>query len=474
MSERKRWSLIVGLGLLIAGATGGLIYMEDENIAGLRNEVTAITTKIDDGRVTVSKTPALEREVIIQRETDSVVAKILPSDDDLNNLVRNLRDFQESSGARIVELKNKNVRNANKEGDFDRVVYSLKFDANIFQMLEFTGLVENSPRFMSVPTFKLTAARRADEDKGEEPRHTIQMDVETFVYEAKDHAKEARIDSYDRKRDLLLSEISKRQAELQIPAYEFRGQRGRRDPWVDPRVPRGKVGTDYLEIPEQILLVENLVERTQGAVVRWETYTASENLIAQMKARAELEKVMAELEEDVRQVLESNQLTFVSAERRFENEVVLALNELNAKLNNSVGVVGPTVAVLKEAIDTVEGFLQQHRYDDALNAFQTIEPRLHLAENDVARKPMIAKLRWLARMADTVLVFDGIEMRISGVGLIEGMQPVAVVNGESLSEGEMVEDDLFIRSIREDEIEFVYRGVILARRIEPGSPQESK
>jgi hypothetical protein len=31
----------------------------------------------------------------------------------------------------------------------------------------------------------------------------------------------------------------------------------------------------------------------------------------------------------------------------------------------------------------------------------------------------------------------------------------------------MVADDLFIRTIRQDEIEFVYRDVILSRRIEP-------
>ena len=173
------------------------------------------------------------------------------------------------------------------------------------------------------------------------------------------------------------------------------------------------------------------------------------------------------LEEDVREVEDTNQLVFVSAERRFRKEVVDRLADLKAKLTNSEGVVGPTVAVLKEAITTVEGYLNQHSYEQALKAFQAIEPRLHLAENDASRKPLVGQLRWLATMADTVLEFDAIDMRISGVGLIEGLKPIAVINGESLTEGELVAEDLFIRSIREDEIEFVYRGVILARRIQP-------
>ncbi|MFT5284528.1 MAG: Tfp pilus assembly protein PilO [Planctomycetota bacterium] len=467
MNDRQRWAAIVGGGLAIAAGIGGLIYLEDESITALRADVEVIKVDIEGGRTLIAKTPALEREVIIQRETDSVVAQILPNDDDLNNFVRTLRDFQEASGARIVEVRNKNLASAAKTGDFDRVVYSLKFDANIFQMLDFTAQVEGFSRFMSIPIFKLSAAKRSTGKDAEEPHHTVQMDVETYVYNAKDLTEEARIDSYDRKRDLMLSEISKRQAELQIPVYAYKGQRGRRDPWVDPRVPRPEDGSDTLAIEDQIQLVEELVDRTRAALVLWDDFVKADNLIAQMKSRAELENALASLEEDVRQVQESNKLSFVSAERRFDKEVVEALENLNAKLSNSEGVVGPTVAVLQEAIDTVDGFLHVHRYDDALNAYQTIEPRLHLAENDAARKPMIAQLRWLARKAETVLQFDQIEMRITGVGLIDGMRPIAVINGESLSEGELVADELIIRSIREDEIEFVYRDVILARRIEP-------
>jgi hypothetical protein len=469
MSDRKRWTLIVALGVLAAGGLAALIYSEYESIGKLRNDVTVKLKEISDGRTLIAKTPALEKDVIIQRETDSVVAQILPTDEDLNNFVRTLRSFQEKSGARIVDVKNKNLANSREKSEFDRVVYSLKFDANVFQMLAFIAQVENHARFMSVPNLKMTAARRRDANSSpdEEPRHGIQMDVETYVYEPKDQAKEVQIDNYERKRDLLLSEISRRQAELHVGAYEYRGQRGRRDPWVDPRVPLPKDGEAPLPIEEQILLVDDLVERTRTATDLWEAYRDADNLIAQMKTRAELDEALAALAEDVRQVQEKKQLVFVSAERRFQKEVLDALDELHAKLNNAEDVVGPTVAVLQEAIDTVDGFLRSHEYDQALNAYRAIEPRLHLAENDAARKPLVSQLRWLSRVAETVIEFDGIEMNISGVALIDKLKPVAVINGESLSEGEMVADDLFIRTIRQDEIEFVYRDVILSRRIEP-------
>ncbi len=467
--SKKKWIATFAGAIAIGGGVGALIYLEKGKIVDMRNEVETVGSEIASGRTLISKTPALEKEVIIQRETDSVTAMILPSDEDLNNFVRTLRSFQEASGARIVEVKNKDQGRAQGEqSDFDRVVYSIKFDANIFQMLSFTAQVENHSRFMSVPVFRLTAARRADRDVVvEEPRHQVQMDVETYVYEPKDQAKEVKIDSYERKRDLLLSEISHRQAEIQIPPYEYHGQRGRRDPWVDPRVPLPKDGVAPLPIEEQILLVEELVERTQTVNELWEAYKAADNLIKQMKTRADLEKTLAQLEEDVRIVQDKNQLVFVSAERRFQKEVVEALDALKARLTNSEGVVGPSVAALQEAIDAVEGYLQHHDYEQARKAFQAIEPRLQLAEDDAARKPLVGQLRWLARMAECVIQFDAIDMEISGVGLIQGLKPIAVINGESLTEGEMVANDLFIRSISEDEIEFVYRGVILARRIQP-------
>jgi hypothetical protein len=469
MSDRKRWSVIIALTVLAAGAFGGMIYMEHGSIVQLRTDVSGKLKEIDDGRRLIAQTPALEKNVIIQRETDSVVAQILPSDEDLNNFVRTLRSFQEKSGARIVDVKNKNLAAKQNQSDFDRVVYTLKFDANVFQMLGFIAQVENHARFMSVPALKLTAARRSgnDRDVEEEPRHQVQMDVETYVYEPKDQAKEVQIDNYERKRDLLLSEISRRQADLHVASYEYRGQRGRRDPWVDPRVPLPKEGEAPLPIEQQILLVDDLVERTREAESLWEAYRDADNLIAQMKTRADLDEAMAALAEDVRVVQDKKQLVFVSAERRFQKEVIEALDELHAKLNNAEDVVGPTVAILQEAIETVDGYLRTHEYDQALKAFYAVEPRLQLAEDDAARKPLVSQLRWLARVAETVIEFDGIEMRISGVGLIEGLKPIAVINGESLTEGEMVAANLFIRSIREDEIEFVYRDVIMSRRIEP-------
>lgn len=466
MNPKKFWLLTGGLGSLSAIAAGALIYFEMEEIEALRIEAANVQVEIANGRELIAKTATLEKEVIIQRETESVIATILPSDDDINNFVRTLRNFEEASGVRITEVKKKDSRSTDKTKDFTRVQYGLKFDGNIFELLTFMSQVDNHPRFMSIPGFRLSAARGKRKD--EEPRHTIQMDVETYVYESKDAAQAVKVDGYDRKKALLQSEIGSRTAELAIHGYEYAGARGRRDPFVDPRVP---VPTDpdveVLSIEEQILLVDDLVERAEHCEELWETYKRAENLIADMKARSELEISMAELEEEMNRVAEKQQLVFVSAERRFNNDVVARVAKLRSKLNNSEGLVGPSVEVLNETIATLNNHLDAHEYELARRVSESIEPRLPLAERDPNRGPLVEQIRWMGHLAQTVLEFDEIEMDIAGIGLIEGLKPVAVINGESLAEGEMVAEDLFIRAIGEYEIEFVFRGVILGRRLQP-------
>ena len=42
---------------------------------------------------------------------------------------------------------------------------------------------------------------------------------------------------------------------------------------------------------------------------------------------------------------------------------------------------------------------------------------------------------------------------------------VATINGRSVSAGDMVSDELAVHAITREEVEFVFRGVILARRL---------
>jgi len=466
MTEKKKLWTIIGTGVVVAGGLGGLIYYQHTKVEEAREKAAGLTREIEAGRTLISSTPDLEREVITQRETDSVVAEILPGDEDINNFVRTLRNFEEDSGVKIVSLKEKTISDR-EQLEFDRVAYTLSLDGDAFQLLSFLDEVESHARFMSVTNMKLTAAR-SKRGSSEQPRHKITLDVETYVYEPQDGGEPVKVENYDRKRDLLMSEITRRRAELTVNAYEYRGPRGRRDPWIDPRVPVGDDGQLVLSIEQQIALVDELVERMALVETAWQQVVDAPNLIAKMKTRADFDHQLTMLEEEVRRVTDENQLVFIPAERRFHSEVVTALEELRRELSDDRGGFGPSVAELKETLAAMDRHFERGEFELGLQAFRIIEPGLEVAERDDVRGPLAMRLREKSDIGLGVLDFNRIPLVINGVALHEDLAPVAIINGKSIGVGEMLPGtEVIVQGILKDEIEFNFRGLTLIRRIHP-------
>ena len=150
MSEKKRWIILVSLSLLVAIGLGVMIFMQYKKIDERRDQIASLKTNIEKDRETIKKTPDLIKEVIIQRETDVTIKEILSDDEDINNFVRTLRKFEEDSGISISSIKQQRGRNRKGKEDFGRVGYTLNFDADAFQLMSFTSLVESHSRLMSV------------------------------------------------------------------------------------------------------------------------------------------------------------------------------------------------------------------------------------------------------------------------------------------------------------------------------------
>ncbi len=463
MTDKQRWWLVGGGGALIGIGLGVVLYFQHQKLEETRKQVESVKGEIADGRTLIAKTPDLEREVIIQRETDSVVAEILPGDEDINNFVRTLNEFEQKAGVKIASLKEKKAKTSKKsKAEFENVSYTLTFGSDAFQLLAFLDEIESHSRFMSVPSLKLSAETRKKAEG--QTSHKVQMDVETYVYSPRKGAEPVNIDHYERKRDLLLSEIGRRRGELQVSNYEYQGARGRRDPWVDPRVPVVE-GAEVLTIEQQIAIVDELVIRTDDLVEKWQAVEAAENLIAEMKARADFDGALAQLEGDVRRVQDEGQLLFVPAERRFHHDVARVLDALREDVSGQQGARGPSLSVLEEAIEQTLRHLDLGEYELALRPFETLEPRLDFAERDPTRAPVVTRLRELAKVSTSVIEFEQIELDIYGIVVGADTQPVVTINGKNFGVGEMLNGQILIQAIREDEIEFLYRGLTLVRQL---------
>jgi hypothetical protein len=416
---------------------------------------------IETSRKLIEGTAALEREVIVLREMTDVMRKILPDTEDVNNLVRTLQKFSEESGVRISGLKKK-ANDAHEKSDFDKVAYTLSLEGDAFQFMDFLDLCESHSRFMRVPNFRIAAAQRNQMEKEGVPAHKVQVDVETFVYEPKKDAKPVKVDGYDRKRDLLLGEINRRRQALAFSPYSYRGARGRRDPWIDPRVPVMGDGSSALTVQAQMDIVQGLFDRTQALLTKNEELKKAENVIVEMMTRSEIEESLTKLEEDVRRVEAEKSIRYVPSQRRLHSEVVDVLAGLRTQIAKSEAGRGPSEKTLLEIEKAMLSHELHSEYKLMLEAFSVVENQLVLAEADPLRKPLVERVKELAQEARTVLDFEKVEIKIGGFSLVDDKASV-LINGKSLGVGDMLNNELIIRAIRREEIEFIFRGVIFAR-----------
>ena len=464
MNEKKVLTTTIAVGLLAGIGFGALIYRQKGIIETTRGEIASLETQIGAAQTLIEGTPKLEREVITLRELSQVIKSILPDEQDVNNLVRTFQAFSEQAKVSIRQLKKKPDYSTAGSSDFERVAYTLTLEADAFELLSFLDLLETHSRFMRVPSLKLTAASRGDLEKLGKAVHRVQVDVETFVYSSKRDAAPVSIEGYERKRDLLMGDINRRKQALTVSNFGYRGDRGRRDPWVDPRAPVGGDGESSLTVQEQMATVQDLVDRTTAVLAVWDQVQVAQNVIEEITLRAQLEEKLASLETDIRRVEAEGGIRYVPSQRRLQLEVLDRIATLRTDLTSAEGGLGPTSEMLREVLDAMISHLDAREYELMLEAYGTVESRLAFAETDPLRKPIVMSLRELAYQARTVLEFEQVKLQIGGTAIIENRPPVVLINGRTLGEGDMLNDEIFIRRIHRDNIEFIYRGVILARQ----------
>jgi Tfp pilus assembly protein PilO len=465
--QKRFWVSLFGGGAAVALALGYLIYSQYGSIDEARLAVAALRTNIDQARQLLTGTAQLEREVIVLRETEEAIKELLPDEQDINNFVRDLHRFEEDSKVRITGVKPKAAEAAGRKkskDDFDKVAYQLAFEADAFQMLAFLNQIESHSRFMTVPGFKLQAASRRDVEATGVAAHRVTLDVETYVYKPQTEFQPIKIDGYVRKRELLLGEISRRRQALTLQGYTYRGKRGRRDPWVDPRMPATNEDETSLTVQEQNAIVDELVLAATDVLTVWDSVKNAPNVIVEMTQRAELEQKLTELETELRRIHDEGAIRYPPTERRLALDVEEKLAGVRAAIAKSDGGRGPSLDALKELAEAMTRHLAAGEQEMALTAFATVESRLDLAVSDPTRKPMVEKLKKLAGEARILSEFSKLDIQIKGVAIMSGAPPVALINGKALGEGDLINNDLMIRGIRSGEIEFIYKGVILIRR----------
>ena len=464
--EKKRWAYLIGGAVLAYAAMGYLIWTKYEEIDAARVKAADLRQQIQTSRKLLTGTQTLQREVIILRETEEAIKEILPDEKGANDLFRTLQEFESETGVKISSVKPKANENRGKKSElaFEKMAYQLTVEADAFQLLSYMDRIESYGRFMSIPNFKLTAAPRRQLEKSGVTRHKIQIDVETYVYKPSGSGALVKIDGYERQRELLLGEIGRRKQALSIPSYEYRGSRARRDPWVDPRIPADASTEDQLPMSEQIAVVDGMAGRARDMMEIWDKIPQAPNVIVEMTLRAELEQLLTRLEDDLRAIQDQGTITYPAADRRLISEVADPISFVRKKIADTQTVSGPPLEALREIHEAMARHLAAGNHELALSAFATVEARLDVAMKDPQRKALVEGIRRKAVDARILSDFAKRKIEIKGVAIMEGRPPIALINGKALGEGDFIDEELGVKAIREGEIEFVFRGVVLVRR----------
>ncbi len=466
MNDKQFWSAFGGITAGLALLFGYLIFSELGSVDTAQAEVVSLRDQIKRSRTTVQSTPEVEQEVIILREISDRIREILPDTKDLNNVIRDFQEYMQEAGVTSQGFKptsNSNARQRTRSA-FERVSYQWRLAGDTFQVLDFLNRIETHSRFMAVSSLTIKSAnRRQILDEGL-ASHTIILDVETYKYVPPGaNEGEVEIRSYERKRDLLSGKIGVRRQALNLQTYRYQGARGRRDPLVDPRVPARVDDPNAWTVQRQQEEVDELVTRVEEAQGYWAASIAAKSVLERMVQRSELEKLILRIGEDLRRIEDEGRITYRPARKRLDTMVGEPLEVLRVALDRSKAIEGPSATALQTVGDTMVGYIEALEYDYALDAFDAIEDSLDLLVDDPEREELADWLLLLCEEATILRDFSRIEFRVGGVAIIEGLQPVIIIDGKRKTIGDIVGDELVVHGVRPNEVDFIFRGAIVTR-----------
>jgi Tfp pilus assembly protein PilO len=463
MNDRKFWMI---LGLIFVAVTSGCAYAivaQQDHIADRRGAIENLTQKIKGARATITETPNLIKDVIVLRELAVVFEEILPTTDGARNLIKNFYNYSREAGVDPDSFKDQTSRkDAKSTSDFYRFSYTLEMQGDTFQFLDFLNRIETHSRFMAVPSFRLTSGTRKDMESAGFAQHSIQMEVETYVYQPKTKAKAVGIDNYDRKRDLLMGEINRRRQALRLHTFQYRGARGRRDPWVDPRV-SVEENPSGLTVVEQKEKVDELAALLQSATGQWDRVQTAENILERMMEKRGVIETVANIDEELRRIDNDGLVTYPPAVKRLQMEVRDPVQALHGALDDTNNIQGPLKEELEQVATHMRKNIETGDFSLALQDYESIKAGLELVQGDPVRMELAELLRVLADEADILREFEEIEIRFSGQALIEGHAPAVLLNSKTLKVGDMLQPGVEIIAIRPFEVDFAFRGVVLTR-----------
>ncbi len=168
-TKKEKMILLVTLiaSAVIALGAGTGIYFLQREAGEIQTENTVLESRVAQAQTKIARLPAIRAEREAAQARLEVAESILPSQEEIENLVDNLSEFAKTSGV-IIE-KAAPVRQAAFSGPrgvvkrFEEATFELDLQSDFFQFVEFVNLLENYKRFIRVDGFAIKSGRTPEE-----------------------------------------------------------------------------------------------------------------------------------------------------------------------------------------------------------------------------------------------------------------------------------------------------------------------
>ncbi len=471
MTEKQKILAVGGIALGVCLVAGGGVYWASGLIEELELSIEQKQADIAACEQKIARIPATEKEVVILRENLVEYVKILPEEQALEDFVKMLYQFEQSSGIQTVNFQpGRPARKNDKQVErFERIEYQYELTATLWQFLKFINSIENYERLVAITDYSIAQMKeREPVTRDGDLVHSIKLTMETYTYNPNGSGAEVTIPDYNDKKEHLREEIVKRMQPIRIDKYEHRGARGRRDMFADPREREGQV--EGAPVEEQRAILEKFLgEMLRLKAVSQKLAKTDLTIFDQFTFERELKEGIAKLEEQVAEVNGKQQITSAQVRQRWVKEVLEPL----ADMKSTGGQKGEdqrkdpylSIEEMQQLVDSMSQLLGEGDLQSAADRYEAISPRLLVLESD-PRYSLAVTAKALHVRVRTAMEFSQLELKIQGVVVNHDTGRAGLLlNGNVFEEGEYISDELMLRRVEEEQVWFVFRGLTLIKTL---------
>ncbi|MHC4133823.1 MAG: type 4a pilus biogenesis protein PilO [Planctomycetota bacterium] len=476
LTEKQLLFLTIGIGVLLAGGLGFLIWSDFKTIGEERATIADLQKQIKAAETEIALIPQREYRVIANREISDREVAFLPEEEEIENFWEVLERYAEESGVQISEIapSNRGTRRRGRRGQkastIAQVPQVMSLRGSVDEFLRFINMIENHDRIINVVEYSINSGDAADDDGL--VRHGIRLGLNTFTYSKKIASTIVSISKYEEKREH--PEVKKWLSRIKIQekeTYTLQPSLHRRDPFVSirhlPQKP-GQVTADEPNRAVQEGTIDNLVELVHTLMegLNYEEELQKRGDLWRLQAqRRENRLVYRELNEEIPSA--RNDISIPELQERLKLEVIAPWNDIQKRMDElDKGNPALTRVQVQEWQDKVMKFFDERKWEDVeaeVRAFKDASKQgQHVAAD---ARDLVVRIEDLRRRAGVIQNFEKRNIKISTILFSPDGQSVAVINGKQMVEEDSLDTEglIIVMEIGENYVIFETEGVEIKR-----------